>query len=80
MLHRPPSPAAAVRAGNRKRKARQRQREREDRLSVTLELDQSETAVLRRLNCLTSDAELENRAALAEALHRLIASVDLGKG
>jgi hypothetical protein len=71
MLHRPPSPAAA-----RARRYRQRQRAR--RLSVTLELDQSETAVLRRLNCLTSDAELENRAAIAEALHRLIASIDLG--
>jgi hypothetical protein len=77
VLQRPPSPT--IREGNRRRKARHRLRQREGRLSVTLELDQRETAVLRRLNCLTSDAELENRTALAEALHRLIASINLNK-
>jgi hypothetical protein len=71
MLDRP-SPATI-------RQRRHRRRQRARRLWVTLELDQAETAVLRRLNCLTSDSELENCGAIAEALHRLIASVRLDK-
>jgi hypothetical protein len=70
VLERPPTPAAL-------RARRHRRRQRACRLWVTLELDQAETAILRRLNCLTSDSELEDRGAIAEALHRLIASVNL---
>ena len=73
MLDRPPTPAAL-------RARRHRRRQRARRLWVTIELDPSETAVLRRLNCVTSDSELEDRSAIAEALHRLIASVNLDKG
>jgi plasmid replication initiation protein len=56
-----PSPHAA-------RQRRYRARQRRGVLMVTVGLPADETAILRRLNCLTSDSELEDRAATASAL------------
>jgi hypothetical protein len=54
-----------------------RQREKHGEIMVTVTLTPSETGILRALNCLTSDSQLEDRAAIAVAIHKLLASINL---
>ena len=66
MLERPPSHAA--------RQRRYRKRQRNGRLMVTVELAPEEVDTLHRLGCVDLD-RLEDRAALAAAVHLLLANI-----
>jgi hypothetical protein len=68
MLDRAPSPSHAA----RQRAYRGRQRNGE--VVVTVTLSRAETDVLHRLRCLDL-GKLEDRAAIADAVHLLIASI-----
>jgi 2,4-dienoyl-CoA reductase-like NADH-dependent reductase (Old Yellow Enzyme family) len=67
MLERPPTAAA--------RQRRYKLRQRAGVVMVTVGLSPDETAILRRQNCLTDDSQLEDRAAIADAIHKLLASI-----
>lgn len=69
MLARPPSPSAAAR-----RQARYKMRQRQGHVVVTLTLSPDETARLHRVGCLDLD-KLENRAAIADAVHLMLAHI-----
>jgi len=56
------------------RQRRYRLRQKNGELAVTVTLSQDETAKLQRLGCVDLD-RLEDRAALAEGLHLLIATI-----
>jgi hypothetical protein len=56
---------------------RHRRRERRHEITVTVTLTQVETGVLLACNCLISANQLEDRAAIADAIHKLIGSVNL---
>jgi hypothetical protein len=66
MLERPPSHAA--------RQRRYRRRQRNGELLVTVALSPEETDKLCRLRCLDLD-KLEDRAAIAEAIHLLLTNI-----
>jgi hypothetical protein len=59
---------------HRERQRRYRARQRNGEVAVTVFLTQDETGLLQRLGCLDVD-RLEDRSALATALHLLLASV-----
>jgi hypothetical protein len=61
------------------RQRRYRARQRERVVMVTVGLSPNEIDILRRLNCLTSDSQLEDRRALADALHQLLATIILDR-
>ena len=67
MLERPPSYAAA-------RQRRYRRRQRDGEVMVTVSLSRAEVDKLHRLRCLDLD-KLEDRAALADALHLVLANI-----
>jgi hypothetical protein len=68
MLQRPTSHAA--------RQRRYRRRQRNGEITINVTMSEEETDKLCRLRCLDLD-KLENRAAIANAVHILIASVSL---
>jgi hypothetical protein len=75
MLTRSPSPAALRalrRARGRERTARYRQRQADGLVLVETALTPAETAKLLAYRFLLSESELEDKVALAEALHALI--------
>jgi hypothetical protein len=67
MLERAPSPAAA-------RQRRYRRRQRNGETIVTVALSPEETDKLYRLRCLDAH-QLEDRAAIADAIHLLLANI-----
>lgn len=69
MLQRPPPSDS-----HRERQRRYRQRQRQGEVMVTLGLLPSEVDKLCRLGCVDL-ADLENRGALAHALHLLLAAI-----
>ena len=69
-------PTAPPTEGHRARQRRYLRRMELGLVSVTTDFTPEETGKLARLNLLR-DHELENRAAIAEALHGLIASIDV---
>jgi hypothetical protein len=62
-------------ASHRVRMRRYRQRQRNREVSITLTLSEAEIDRLHRLRCLDLD-KLENRAAIADAIHLLIGSIE----
>jgi hypothetical protein len=72
MLKRPPRlprPHAA-------RQRRYRQRQRNSEVMASIAFSPHETAILHRLNCLDLD-KLEDRVAIADAVHLLLAHINL---
>jgi hypothetical protein len=67
MLQRPPSAHAA-------RQRRYRRRQRNGEIMVTIGLSPAEVDTLHRLRCLDLD-KLEDRAAIADAVHLLLANI-----
>jgi hypothetical protein len=66
MLERPPKPSTL-------RQRRYKDRERRGDITVTITLSQAETAVLHAADCLGLH-HLEDRSAIVDALHLLIAN------